>query len=105
MKAHSLQVIGDKTEEELITWRNEKVEDDLTVKSLKDKKFCNSLYFINIMKTIEPRSINWIMLSLIKKMMNPNKIMLNMLFQLQENSELLFSWFGRILLKLKASFF
>ena len=59
MKAHSLQVIGDKTEEELITWRNEKVEDDLTVKSLKDKKFCNSLYFINIMKTIEPRSINW----------------------------------------------
>ena len=59
MKAHSLQVIGDKTEEELITWRNEKVEDDLKVKSLKDKKFCNSLYFINIMKTIEPRSINW----------------------------------------------
>ena len=38
---------------------NEKVEDDLKVKSLKDKKLGNSLYFINIMKTIEPRSINW----------------------------------------------
>ena len=59
MKAHSLQVIGGKTEEELIAWGNEKVDDDLKVKSLKDKKLGNSLYFINIMKTIEPRSINW----------------------------------------------
>ena len=59
MKAHSLQVIGGKTEEELIAWGNGLVEDDLKVKSLKDKKLGNSLYFINIMKTIEPRSINW----------------------------------------------
>ena len=59
MRAHSLQVIGNKTEEELIAWGNEKVDDDLKVKSLKDKKLSNSLYFINIMKSIEPRSINW----------------------------------------------
>ena len=59
MKAHSLQVIGGKTEEELIAWGNGLVEDDLKVKSLKDKKLGNSLYFINIMKTIEPRSIIW----------------------------------------------
>ena len=60
MRAHSLQVIGNKTEEELIAWGNEKVDDDsLKVKSLKDKKLGNSLYFINIMKAIEPRSINW----------------------------------------------
>ena len=59
MRAHSLQVIGNKTEEELIAWGNEKVDDDLKVKSLKDKKLGNSLYFINIMKSIEPRSINW----------------------------------------------
>jgi len=59
MRAHSLQVIGGKTEEELISWGNERVDDNLKVKSLKDKKLGNSLYFINIMKSIEPRSINW----------------------------------------------
>ena len=59
MRAHSLQVIGNKSEEELIAWGNEKVDDDLKVKSLKDKKLGTSLYFINIMKSIEPRSINW----------------------------------------------
>ena len=59
MRAHSLQIIGNKTEEELIAWGNEKVDDSLKVKSLKDKKLANSLYFINIMKSIEPRSINW----------------------------------------------
>ena len=59
MRAHSLQVIGNKTEEELIAWGNERVDESLRVKSLKDKKLGNSLYFINIMKSIEPRSINW----------------------------------------------
>ena len=59
MRDHSLQVIGNKTEEELIAWGNERVGDDMKVKSLKDKKLGNSVYFINIMKSIEPRSINW----------------------------------------------
>ena len=59
MRAHSLQVIGNKTEEELIAWGNDRVDENLRVKSLKDKKLGNSLYFINIMKSIEPRSINW----------------------------------------------
>ena len=59
MRDHSLQVIGNKTEEELISWGNERVDENLRVKSLKDKKLGTSLYFINIMKSIEPRSINW----------------------------------------------
>ena len=59
MRAHSLQVIGNKTEEELVAWGNERVDDEYKVKSLKDKKLANSLYFIHIMKSIEPRSINW----------------------------------------------
>ena len=59
MKAHSLQVIGGKTEEELLNWGNEKVEEKYKVKSLKDKSLGNSLFFIYIMKSIEPRSINW----------------------------------------------
>ncbi len=59
MREHSLQVIGNKTEEELITWGNSKVEDKYKVKSLKDKSISNSLFFIYIMKSIEPRAINW----------------------------------------------
>ena len=43
MRDHSLQVIGNKTEEELIAWGNERVGDDMKVKSLKDKKLGNSL--------------------------------------------------------------
>ena len=59
MRAHSLQVIGNKTEEESVAWGNERVDDEYKVKSLKDKKLASSLYFIHIMKSIEPRSINW----------------------------------------------
>ena len=59
MRSHSLQVIGDKTEEELVAWGNEKVDEPLRIKTLKDKSLSNSLFFINIMKAIEPRSINW----------------------------------------------
>ena len=53
MRAHSLQVIGNKTEEELVAWGNDRVDSQYKVKSLKDKKLCNSLYFIHIMKSIE----------------------------------------------------
>ena len=59
MRLHSLKVIGNKTEEELVAWGNERVDDDYKVKSLKDKRLASSLYFIHIMKSIEPRSINW----------------------------------------------
>ena len=50
--------MGNKTEEELISLDNDRVDDDLKVKSLKDKRLGNPLHFINIMKSIEARSIN-----------------------------------------------
>ena len=59
MRAHSLQVIGNKTEEELVSWGNERVGDEYKVKSLKDKRLANSLFFIHIMNSIESRSVNW----------------------------------------------
>ena len=59
MRAHSLQIIGNQTEEGLITWGNSLVDDSLKIRNLKDKRLGNSLYFINIMKTIEPRAIDW----------------------------------------------
>ena len=72
MKAYILKNIGNKTEEELISWGNERVDNDLRISSLKDKRFGNSLYFINIINSIEPSSINWnniIMNMNIKKLM------------------------------------
>ena len=59
MRTHTLQIIGNKTEEELIKWGNELVEEQNRIKSLKDKSLKNSMFFIEIMKSIEPRAINW----------------------------------------------
>jgi len=59
MRAHSLQIIGNQTEEGLIAWGNSLVEDQYKIKNLKDKRLGNSLYFIHIMKSIEPRAIDW----------------------------------------------
>ena len=59
MRAHTLQIIGNKTEEELVNWGNSLVSEEIKIKNLKDKSVSNSLWFIYIMKTIEPRAINW----------------------------------------------
>ena len=59
MREHSLQVIGGKTEEELISWGNSLVEEKYKIANLKDKKISDGLFFIDIMKGIEPRAINW----------------------------------------------
>ena len=59
MRAHTLQVIGDKSEEDLLKWGNEVVPEQYRVTSLKDQKLSNSMFFIQIMNSIEPRAINW----------------------------------------------
>jgi plastin-1 len=59
MRTHTLQIIGNKTEEELIKWGNELADEEHRIKSLKDKSLKNSMFFIDIMKSIEPRAINW----------------------------------------------
>ena len=59
MRAHTLQVIGGKSEEELLHWGNSMVSEQYKVSSLKDKKLANSMFFIEIMNAIEPRAINW----------------------------------------------
>ena len=37
MRSHSLQVIGNKNEEELVSWGNDRVDNQYKVKSLKNK--------------------------------------------------------------------
>ena len=59
MRAHTLQVIGDKSEEDLLKWGNEVVPEQYRVTSLKDPKLSNSMFFIQIMNSIESRAINW----------------------------------------------
>jgi plastin-1 len=59
MRSHTLQIIGNKTENDLLTWANEIVGEDSKVGSFKDKCLKNSIYFIKIMSAIEPRAINW----------------------------------------------
>lgn len=59
MRSHTLQIIGNKSENDLLTWANEIVGEDSKIASFKDKPLKNSIYFIKIMNAIEPRAINW----------------------------------------------
>jgi len=58
MRAHTLQVIGNKTEDDLLVWANDLVGVD-KITSFKDKTLKTSLFFINLEAAIEPRAINW----------------------------------------------
>lgn len=57
MRSHSLQIVGGKTEEEMVTWGNSVSAEN--VASLRDKTLKSSIWFIKIMNAIEPRAINW----------------------------------------------
>jgi hypothetical protein len=59
MKAHTLSIIGEKSEEELIQWANSKVPDERKIKSLKEKKLNDGLFWIELLAAIEPRCIRW----------------------------------------------
>ena len=59
MRAHTLKIIGEKSEEELIQWANSKVPENRKIKSLKEKKLNDGLFWIDLLAAIEPRSIRW----------------------------------------------
>lgn len=59
MRAHSLQIIGDKTEKELIDWANGRVAEEYKVTGLKDKRLSTGLFWIDLLKSIEERIIDW----------------------------------------------
>jgi plastin-1 len=58
MKHHTLQVIGGKTEDDLLAWANSLVN-KTKINSFKDKSLSNSLFFIDIMSAMEPRAVDW----------------------------------------------
>ena len=59
MKAYTLSMIGEKSEEELIAWANTKVSEERKIKSLKEKKLNDGLFWIELLSAIEPRCIRW----------------------------------------------
>ena len=46
IREHTLQIIGGKSEAELLAWGNSMVSDEYKIKSLKDKKLGNSLFLL-----------------------------------------------------------
>ena len=59
MRAHTLKIIGEKSEEELIEWANSKIPEERRIKNLKEKKLGDGLFWIDLLAAIEPRSIRW----------------------------------------------
>ena len=60
MREHTLQIIGGRSEEDLVAWGNAKQEkEDDKIQNLKDKKLETSLWWINIVKGIDERIIDW----------------------------------------------
>ena len=59
MRHHTLKVVGNKTEDDLLKWANETINSEPKLASFKDKSLKNSLFFIRLMNAIEPRAINW----------------------------------------------
>ncbi len=57
MRAHTLKVIGSKPEEELIEWANGRVPAEYQIKSLKEKKLNDALFWIELIASIEPKVI------------------------------------------------
>ena len=59
MRAHTLQVIGNKSEEDLVNWANNMVAKDYRITGFSNKSLKTSVFFIHLMSAIEPRAINW----------------------------------------------
>ena len=59
MRAYTLKVIGERSEEKVIAWANEKVSERRKIKNLKEKKLSDGLFRIEVLAAIEPRSIRW----------------------------------------------
>lgn len=59
MRKHTLQVIGNKKESDLIEWGNSVCDPEHKIESFNSKSLSTSIYFFDILKSIEPRAINW----------------------------------------------
>lgn len=62
MRIHYLQIIGSKTEQDLINWANSiKANQDmgLKIKDFRDKALSSGIFLINCAASIDPRIVDW----------------------------------------------
>jgi hypothetical protein len=60
MRIHYLQIIGSKSEQDLIAWANScKGNESRQIKNLKDKNLEDGIFLINLTAAVEPRIVNW----------------------------------------------
>lgn len=58
VRIHYLQIIGSKTENDLVKWANDLVKDP-QIGNLKDKSMKDGRFLIKLCAGIEPRAVNW----------------------------------------------
>jgi plastin-1 len=60
MKIHYLQIIGSKTEQDLINWANScKGNENRQIKNFKDANLGDGVFMINLTAAVEPRIVDW----------------------------------------------
>jgi plastin-1 len=60
MRIHYLQIIGSKTEQDLINWANScPGNEGIQIKNFKDANLQDGIFLINLTAAIEPRIVNW----------------------------------------------
>jgi len=60
VRLHYLKLIGDKTEDDIVKWANQLTAGKCEpIKNLKDKSMGSGVFLINIAAGIEPRAVNW----------------------------------------------
>ena len=69
-----MQVVGGRSEDELVAWANKMANKPPGIKNLKEKSLTNSKFFIDVLAGIEPEIIDW---SLVKPGTTDEEIELN----------------------------
>jgi len=60
VRLHYLKLVGDKSEDDLVKWANDTVGGKHpSITSLKDKTLGSGKFLMNLCAAIEPRSVNW----------------------------------------------
>jgi len=64
MRKHYMKIIGDKTEDDIVKWANGQVGGNYkNITNLKDQQMKDSKFLMHLCAAIEPRAINWDILS------------------------------------------
>lgn len=58
VRIHYLQIIGSKTEQDIISWANSAVG-DMQIANFRDKQLADGRFLIKLCASIEPRVVNW----------------------------------------------